>query len=209
MRQWNAARAEGFRLGFLLALGIPAIGVAATQPPGISADPSRATYSDVRTFLHQLAAQHPSTTRLISLGTSDSGEAIEGIAVGNGPVKNMVVSTHHGNEYGATEVARGFAASVVENPIQGQTVYVIPVLNITGYNGKQREEKGGDQSYHDPNRDYPGPCGTEGPHLLEVDRCFGQVRGSREDHGVGHAPYLFSGSCIPLGDFHSGSVDPL
>ena len=39
-----------------------------------------------------------------------SGDTIIGLKIGNGPVNNLVVGTHHGNEYGATEVTRAFAA---------------------------------------------------------------------------------------------------
>ena len=58
---------------------------------------------------------------------------------------------------------------MAENPIKGQTLFVIPVLNISGYNVNQREEQAltGDNQWHDPNRDYPGPCGTSGPWTLK------------------------------------------
>jgi carboxypeptidase T len=59
-------------------------------------------------------------------------------------------------------VARAFAASLAAEPIPGLTVYVLPVLNVSGYDRKQREEKG-----YDPNRDYPGPCGSDGPFRLQ------------------------------------------
>jgi predicted deacylase len=138
---------------------------------GISADPSRATYADVKAFLADLAAKHPETTRLFTLGDSDSGEKIVGVAIGNGPVHNLVVATHHGNEYGSTEVARGFAQSMAEQPIAGQTVYVVPVLNIAGYNHKDRREPARGRTW-DPNRNYPGPCGTEGPLTLKSTQAL-------------------------------------
>ncbi len=125
------------------------------------------SYDDVKRFDANLAAQY-SNVQVITIGQSDSGEPIQGLKIGNGPVKNMIVSTHHGNEYGSTEVALAFAESIAKNPIAGQTVYVIPVLNISGYNHGNREEyAAADGSYHDPNRDYPGPCGTEGPFKLK------------------------------------------
>ncbi|MBI2712471.1 MAG: carboxypeptidase [Bdellovibrio sp.] len=118
--------------------------------------------------MQRLVQEHPQTTRLFTLGESDSGLPIEGLEIGTGPVHNLVVATHHGNEYGSTEVARAFAASISQDPIRGQTVYVVPVLNIAGYDRKYRREAAKGQSFdHDPNRDYPGPCGTEGPHLLK------------------------------------------
>jgi hypothetical protein len=90
----------------------------------------------------------------------------------------LVVATHHGNEYGSTEVAKGFAQSVAENPIKGQTMFVIPVLNISGYNSDTREEQAlaSDSQWYDANRDYPGPCGTGGPwHLKSTHMLAGFI----------------------------------
>lgn len=140
--------------------------LAATQSQLWARDASQTQYSDVKNMMHELVRTHPNAVRSITVGPSDSGDTIEGVVIGNGAIHNLVVATHHGNEYGSTEVGLAFAAAVADHPIAGQSVYVIPVLNITGYNAKQREEYAGD-SYHDPNRDYPGPCGTEGPHLLK------------------------------------------
>lgn len=119
-------------------------------------------YKDVTNYLHKLATAYPQNTELFTLGFSNAGVAIEGLKIGKGPIHNLMVATHHGNEYGSTEVALNFAESVAINPIQGQTLYVIPVLNIDGYNSRQRWERINGQMI-DPNRDYPGPCGTEGP----------------------------------------------
>ncbi|MCM2324640.1 MAG: succinylglutamate desuccinylase/aspartoacylase family protein, partial [Oligoflexia bacterium] len=96
-----------------------------------------------------------------------SGLPIEGLQIGSGPVKNLVVATHHGNEYGATEVAKAFAASMAEHPIPGQSVYIVPVLNVSGFDRRDRWERGSAGQSFDPNRDYPGPCGTEGPFRLK------------------------------------------
>ena len=96
------------------------------------------TYKDVTTYIHKLATLYPKNTELFTVGFSDAGIAIEGIKIGNGPVHNMVVGTHHGNEYGSTELALNFAESVAQTPIVGQTMYVIPVLNIDGYNNRSR-----------------------------------------------------------------------
>jgi hypothetical protein len=128
---------------------------------------ARPTYADVRAFMAELVSKYPKNAAIVQIGASDSGQTIEGIAIGNGSVKNLVVATHHGNEYGSTEVARAFAESLVANPISDQTVYVIPVLNIEGYNARQRWERTPDGRFNDPNRDYPGPCGTDGPHRLK------------------------------------------
>ena len=123
------------------------------------------TYSDVKVFLQNLAKNHPDTTQVFKLGDSDSGESILGVKIEQkdrnlrgSKINNLVVGTHHGNEYGSTEVALGFAASVAEKPIQDQVLYVIPVLNISGYDSRNRYEKSSAGGYFDANRDYPGPC---------------------------------------------------
>ena len=123
------------------------------------------TYKQVQAFMNGVAQKY-SSAKIFDLGASDSGETIQGLRIGNGPVKNLVVATHHGNEYGSTEVAKAFAESVAANPIANQTVYVIPVLNINGYNTNTRTEMANGRSW-DPNRNYPGPCGTEGPFTLK------------------------------------------
>jgi hypothetical protein len=69
-------------------------------------------------------------------------------------------------------VALGFAQHVVENPIPDVTMFIIPVLNISGYNSNSRGERGSDGFTHDPNRDYPGPCGTEGPFKLKSTKAL-------------------------------------
>ena len=124
------------------------------------------TYDEIVSFMKGLAVSHPKNVTLFDLAISDSGKMIQGVKIGNGPVKNLVVGTHHGNEYGATEVAKAFAASVAESPIVGQTLYVLPVLNITGYDSRNRQETLGDTSV-DPNRDYPGPCVAGSPFRLK------------------------------------------
>jgi carboxypeptidase T len=124
--------------------------------------PISKNYAEIQKFMRDLVSQNPSTTQLFTLAQSDSGEMIEGLRIGNGPTNNLLVATHHGNEYGSTELAKGFALSLAASPIQGQTVWIIPVLNISGYNARNRYEKG-----QDPNRDYPGPCGTNGPFKLK------------------------------------------
>ncbi|MGZ3692870.1 MAG: M14 family zinc carboxypeptidase [Bdellovibrionota bacterium] len=129
-------------------------------------------YEGVKTFLTQLAAKYPKTVRPIVVGDSDSGEKIQGVRIGDGPVHTLVVSTHHGNEYGSTEVALAFAESVAANPIAGQSTYVIPVLNIGGYNKRSRYEATATGHSSDPNRDYPGPCGTEGPFSLKSTKAL-------------------------------------
>ncbi len=125
-----------------------------------------ASYAEVKAHLKSLSERYPEQVQLISVGDSDSGELIQGVKIGHGPIRNLVVAAHHGNEYGSTEVARAFAEDVAKAPIVGQSVFVVPVLNIGGYNAGSRRERAGGATY-DPNRDYPGPCGGEGPFRLK------------------------------------------
>lgn len=129
------------------------------------------TYSGVQEYLIELNQKYPKTTEIFTLTTSDMGDPIQGIRIGTGSVSHLVVGTHHGNEYGSTEVALAFATSVAEQPIKNQTLYVIPVLNVTGYNSRNRYEKSA-SGYHDANRDYPGPCGTSGPFSLKSTQAL-------------------------------------
>lgn len=129
-------------------------------------------YPEVKAFLSKLAADHGEKVTPISLGVSDSKEEILGVKIGSGPVKNLVVATHHGNEYGSAELALAFAESVAKQPLSGQTIFVIPVLNITGYNTRQRQERGADGRSYDPNRNYPGACGGEGPFTLKSTKAL-------------------------------------
>lgn len=130
----------------------------------VGADVSTArNYPDVSNFIRKLATQYPKDVELINIGMSDGGVEILGVKIGSGPVHNLVVGAHHGNEYGSTELALNFAESIAKDPIEGQTIFVVPVLNIDGYNRRNRYERVNGRSI-DMNRDYPGPCGTEGPH---------------------------------------------
>ncbi|MCM0606630.1 MAG: hypothetical protein KA715_11115 [Xanthomonadaceae bacterium] len=123
-------------------------------------------YAGVKQFLADLQKNYPKTVQTFTLGKSDSGEDIVGVKIGSGEIPNLVVGTHHGNEYGSTEVALAFAESVADKPLNHQTMYVIPVLNIPGYNSRSRHEMANGR-YHDANRDYPSPCGTDGPFNLK------------------------------------------
>jgi predicted deacylase len=166
-------RVFGVVAGLLFNAAALAAPVGALDSSGISANPSTATYAEVKTFLKTLADKYPQNAKLFTLGVSDSGEMIQGIALGNGSVHNLVVASHHGNEYGSVEVARGLAQSLAEHPITGQTIYVIPVLNIGGYNQKNRREPANGRTF-DPNRNYPGPCGTEGPLTLKSTKALAE-----------------------------------
>jgi predicted deacylase len=155
-------------------------------------------YDQVKKYITDLAHQFPATTELIELGDSDSGEKIMGLRIGNGPTKNLLVATHHGNEYGSTEVAKGFAASLAQSPIPGQTMYVFPVLNISGYNANSRYERLAGE-YLDPNRNYPGPCGTEGPFTLKSTHALANFVDREQVVGVATLHTYFPAVVYPWG----------
>jgi len=136
--------------------------------------PISKSYNDVVLFLTEIQKKHPQNTQLFSIGVSDSGEEILGLKVGKGPTANLLVATHHGNEYGSTEVAKGFALEVAQNPIFDQTLYIIPVLNIAGFNTRSRNERDKNGRPYDPNRNYPGPCGGAGPFTLKSTKALSE-----------------------------------
>lgn len=132
------------------------------------------SYDQVVTYLRTLANANPGTTTLIKIGDSDFGMPIYGLQIGQGPVADMIVGTHHGNEYGSTAVALGAAEAFSKDPIKGHTVYIVPVLNISGFNSRRRTETLGGSSHEeqDANRDYPGPCTTGGPFTLKSTKAL-------------------------------------
>lgn len=131
-----------------------------------SANAATNNYDTVVSNLQKIAQANPQNAQMFNLGMSDSGKMIVGLKIGSGDTADLVVATHHGNEYGSTAVAMGTAEAFAKDPIPGHTVYVIPVLNISGYNTDEREEQAG-RAYVDPNRDYPGPCIQTTPHRLK------------------------------------------
>ncbi len=126
-------------------------------------------YKDIQNHMASVASQNSANATVFDLGTNDTGEVIQGLKIGSGPVNDLVVATHHGNEYGSTEVAKEFVSYLASSPIPERTVWVIPVLNVSGYNNRQRNEKG-----LDPNRDYPSPCKKGANFKLKSTKLLAQ-----------------------------------
>lgn len=124
-------------------------------------------YADVQAYLRQVAHDFPQVAKVVDLGANDTGQRIQAIEIGSGPIHHLVVATHHGNEYGSTEVGLALVQSLAENPIAGIRMTVVPVLNASGYDKRVREELG-----KDPNRNYPNPCGSEGPFTLRSTKAL-------------------------------------
>ncbi len=129
-----------------------------TVPPVMAQAISRpVNYNEVLSRLDKIAQTHSGRAEVFTMGINDQGLPIKGLKVGNGSMNSLVVATHHGNEYGSTVVALSFAEFLAAAPIADQTVYIIPVLNISGFNTNSRYERS-PTNVLDSNRDYPGPC---------------------------------------------------
>lgn len=98
---------------------------------------------------------------LFSLGKNDQGQDIMGLVIGDegtAKIRHLVVGTHHGNERAAAEVPLHFIDQALTNYNPEILFYVIPVLNISGYNANRRQETGADAQTYDSNRDYEDAC---------------------------------------------------
>lgn len=134
-----------------------------------------ATYDKVVAQIDKLVADHPSYIQKMDIGKNDQQQFIYGMRIENlsyvedgGKPNHLVVGAHHGNERWSADISLRFALRVVEqmkNPqaayhkqLSACVFYVIPVLNIGGYNANRRSEVSAQGKYLDPNRDYADPC---------------------------------------------------
>lgn len=147
-------------------------------------DPAATPYENIVAKMDNLQSQNPDLISRFVLGTNDQGQTIYGwqfesettASPYKGPVreksKMLLVGVHHGNEQLSADAVVQFARDLVgemTNPaapnhgnIANRIFYVIPVLNIGGYNAGRREEYTTAGRSLDPNRDYPDPC-YDGP----------------------------------------------
>ena len=132
-----------------------------------------ALYDQLVKKMNGLAKAHPDLVSSFTLGKNDGGAPILGLKIqksSKATRTQLVVGTHHGNEPVSADVAMQFAEDVaaqMQNPSEGafgkfadEIFYVIPVLNIPGYNADDRYETNAKSQSVDPNRDYPDPCGN-------------------------------------------------
>lgn len=120
--------------------------------PAISNAETR--YERVERIVNEVHKANPSNTKVFRLPTYVN-ESLIGIEIGDGNIEDLIVATHHGNEYGSTELALALIQSFAQKQIPGRKTVIIPVINVSGYNANQRGEHG-----YDPNRDWEGPCGN-------------------------------------------------
>ena len=122
-------------------------------------------------------------TSLFTLGKNDQGEDILGVVLGDSASatkRYAVVGTHHGNERAAAIVPLHFAEETLKHLKTDEVYFVIPVLNISGYNRSRREETGSDFRTHDPNRDYEDACEVKNDFKLKSTRLLADLI-ERED----------------------------
>jgi len=136
-------------------------------------------YDRVVTALNQLVHDFPQQVTPFVLGTNDQGQAIQGVRIeaATPPVASsarsgsLLVGTHHGNERLSADLSLTTArkiATALANPtaeasknLVDQIFYVVPVLNIGGFNRNNRYENTASGKTIDPNRDYPDACVKE------------------------------------------------
>lgn len=133
-------------------------------------------YDDILKRLTELS-QYPDTG-LFSLGKNDQGQDIVGLIIGNpnsGMTKHLVVGTHHGNERMSAIVPLLFAEKILAQRDRDAVYFVIPVLNISGYNRNSRQETGADGRSYDANRDYEDACATKVDFKLKSTSLISQL----------------------------------
>jgi carboxypeptidase T len=122
-------------------------------------------------------------TTLFSLGKNDQGMDILGIVIGDASratQKYVVVGTHHGNEKASALVPLLFAEETLKTLKNDEAYFIIPVLNISGYNRSRREETGPNNKNHDPNRDYEDACTVKEDFKLKSTKLLADLM-ERED----------------------------
>lgn len=145
-----------------------------------------APYDDATARLARLQFAHPASVTMMDIGANDQGTVIRGVRIedpetfGVAKPHHLVVATHHGNEELSADVAQSFAERLVaalEDPnaplheqLKGNVYYVVPVLNVTGYNASRREETSSTGRTLDANRDYSDPCTSDQPFQLASTR---------------------------------------
>ncbi len=134
-----------------------------------------AAYDDMLAKMNKLANTYPNYVQIIDIGQNDQGNTIYGMKVENTQcstegtkVPQLLVGCHHGNEKLSADVCPIFVEKTVKKmmdknsseykALSRSVFYVIPVLNIGGYNSNSRTEKNKAGKSFDPNRDYPDPC---------------------------------------------------
>lgn len=120
-------------------------------------------YDSLHNKIAKIVSKTESLTKF-TLGKNDEGSDLYGYSYTSKgrdtKVNHLVVAVHHGNEVLSADLAFEFIKSLSlkkGQAFKGKRIFIIPVLNKSGFNKKVREEVANGIS-HDPNRDYPDPC---------------------------------------------------
>lgn len=135
---------------------------------------AQSNYETITQELLAIHENHLDHTQLFQLGENDQGLEIEGIKISKNlnlslasrnRNNQLIVATHHGNEQAAADLAMQFVndlLEIIENSndttLANNNYFIIPVLNVSGYNQNRREETLNAREKIDSNRDYPDPC---------------------------------------------------
>jgi hypothetical protein len=117
-------------------------------------------------------------TALFTLGKNDQGTDLLGLVVGDATSarrRYVVVGTHHGNEKASATVPLLFIEKIAANVKADEVYFVVPVLNVSGYNVSRREETGADRHLHDSNRDYEDACATKQDFQLKSTSLIAEL----------------------------------
>ena len=117
---------------------------------------SQTRYDTISNQMTNLQKAYPTKITKFVLGKNDAKQDILGLRIGTSrrnSVNMLLVGTHHGNEGETANIAIQFSKLLAGKDLDNRVFFIIPVLNIPGYNKNQRWENS-----FDPNRDYPGPC---------------------------------------------------
>lgn len=149
-----------------------------------------ASYDTTLAELRQMAQTDPEYVTVMDIGINDQGATIYGVRI-EAPTTatderphHLVVGAHHGNEQLSVSVAMSFAHKLVASlkdasdpqhvALSASTYFVVPILNISGYNANRREEKSATHGLLDSNRDYPDPCTSDTPFVLASTRSLSE-----------------------------------
>lgn len=135
---------------------------------------SAAEYDRILNEMNTIVSGNAAYAQMMDIGKNDQGNAIYGLRLENigyaedGKANHLVVGVHHGNERHGADVSLSFVKKVIaiyKNPsdpnyktYSAGVYYVVPVLNIGGFNANRRYETNKNNKSIDPNRDYPDVC---------------------------------------------------
>jgi carboxypeptidase T len=161
-------------------------------------------YQELQASMRKIVAGHPGVARMFDVGPSDAGETIQGVRIGNGPARHLVLGGHHGDEIVAQAVVMELLRESAAHPLAGVSLYVVPVMNIGGYNGNRRDEKDANGVDRDPNRAYPGPCGSYEPAFIL--RSARSLDAFLRSEGIVSAVDVHDGSALAAYPWSTGYV---